>query len=52
MFSIHARNSFLQIDPLTLTVFDHFARFFLPTVFKVKLLGLGRRQRTSEQESE
>ena len=39
MFSIHARNSSLQIDPLTLTVFDHFASFFLPTVFKVVLLG-------------
>ena len=47
MFSIHARNSSLQIDPLTLTVFDHFASFFLPTVFKVGLLG--RRKNVSLQ---
>ena len=34
MFSIHARNSSLQIDPLTLTVFDHFARFFFANCFQ------------------
>ena len=34
MFSIHAQNSSLQIDPLTLTVFDHFARFFFANCFQ------------------
>ena len=34
MFSIHARNSSLQIDPLTLTVFDHFASFFFANCFQ------------------
>ena len=39
MFSIHARNSSLQIDPLTLTVFDHFASFFCQLFSKLGCLG-------------
>lgn len=44
MFSIHARNSFLQIDLLTLTAFDHFARFFFCQLFS-KLRCLGREKK-------
>ena len=53
MFSIHARNSFLQIDPLTLTVFDHFARFFCQLFSKLSCLDLGGdSERASKRASE